>query len=204
MHMPMQSASDPVLRRMNRKYTAAAVSREGANSCAVICRSGRSRPIIIVGFPGESDDDFERTLEYVRGGVFANAFTFMYSIRRGTPAAHWEQVPHDVATARFARLVDAQNAVDARLSRREDRHASCARSLRDRRRKTTGKLAAKALDNVTVIAPMPDDYDETLLRARAVARRRDRKRARMGLHGHDRSARGALRGRRAAPSSGPP
>ena len=116
---------------------------------------------LIVGFPGESDDDFERTLDYVRGGVFANAFTFMYSIRRGTPAAHWEQVPRDMASARFARLLDAQNAVtrayhDAKIG-------GVVRALvAGPSKKDDRKLAARALDNVTIVAPMPDDYDEAL------------------------------------------
>jgi len=160
LHMPLQSASDAVLRRMNRKYTAAAF-HEKVEFVRRYLPQWAITTDLIVGFPGESDDDFERTLEYVRSGVFANAFTFMYSIRRGTPAAHWEQVPRDVASARFARLLDAQNAVtrayhDAKIGR-------VVRALVEGpSKKDDRKLAARALDNVTIIAPMPDDYDETL------------------------------------------
>jgi tRNA-2-methylthio-N6-dimethylallyladenosine synthase len=157
-HLPLQSASDPVLRRMNRKYTAAqydekvTMLRRYLPNCAITTD-------LIVGFPGETDDDFERTLAYVRRGVFANAFTFMYSIRRGTPAARWEQVPHDVASARFERLVEAQNAATAAYHERKAgtivRALICGESKKD-----AGKIAAKALDNVTIVAPKPDDYDE--------------------------------------------
>ncbi len=159
-HLPIQSASDPVLRRMNRKYTAAQF-REKVDLVRRYLPHWAITTDIIVGFPGETDEDFERTLEYVRSGVFANAFTFMYSIRRGTPAALWEQVPHDVATARFARLVDAQNAVtrayhDAKIG-------TVVRALIvGPSKKDPSKLAAKTLDNVTVIGAMPDDYDERL------------------------------------------
>ncbi|MEO9025715.1 MAG: MiaB/RimO family radical SAM methylthiotransferase [Candidatus Tumulicola sp.] len=159
-HLPLQSASDPVLRRMNRKYTAAQF-HEKVEFVHRYLPGWAITTDIIVGFPGESDEDFENTLRYVRSGVFANAFTFMYSIRRGTPAARWEQVPHDVAAARFARLIDAQNAVtrayhDAKIG-------TMVRALiTGPSKKDAGKLAAKSLDNVTVIAPKPDDYDETV------------------------------------------
>lgn len=107
-HLPLQSASDAILRRMNRKYTLAQFD-------AIVRGIGRRIPgcaittDIIVGFPGETEDDFEATLAYVRTGVFANAFSFIYSIRRGTPAAHWPQVSREVALARFQRLIEAQN-----------------------------------------------------------------------------------------------
>ncbi|MBV8116509.1 MAG: MiaB/RimO family radical SAM methylthiotransferase, partial [Candidatus Eremiobacteraeota bacterium] len=159
-HLPLQSASDAVLRRMNRKYTAAGF----ADKVALIRRYLPHWAIttdLIVGFPGESDDDFERTLACVRSGVFANAFTFMYSIRTGTPAAHWEQVPPSVAAARFAKLVDAQNAVtrayhDAKLG------TQVRALISGTSKKDPAKLAAKTLDNVTVVASKPDDYDERL------------------------------------------
>jgi tRNA-2-methylthio-N6-dimethylallyladenosine synthase len=159
MHLPLQSASDPVLRRMNRKYSAAQF-REKVSLVRRYLPRWAITTDIIVGFPGETDADFECTLDFVQSGVFANAFTFMYSIRRGTPAAHWEQVPHDVASARFAKLVGAQNAVtrayhDAKIG-------TVVRALIvGPSKKDAGKLAAKAPDNVTVIAPMPDDYDES-------------------------------------------
>ena len=159
-HLPLQSASDPVLRRMNRKYTAA----QFREKIALIHRYLPQWAIttdVIVGFPGESEEDFERTLELVQTNVFANAFMFVYSIRRGTPAARWEQVPAEAASARFARLVDAQNR-----STRAYHDRKIGRTVRaliaGPSKKDPNKLAAKALDNVTVIAPKPEGYDEAL------------------------------------------
>jgi tRNA-2-methylthio-N6-dimethylallyladenosine synthase len=159
-HLPMQSASDPVLRRMNRKYTAAQFDakvellRRLLPGCAITTD-------IIVGFPGETEDDFDATLDYVRRGVFANAYTFLYSVRRGTPAARWEQVPREAASARFARLVEAQNAVtrayhDAKIG------TTVRALLAGDSKKDATKLSAKLTDNVTIVAEKPGDYDETL------------------------------------------
>ncbi len=159
-HLPLQSGSDPMLRRMNRKYT----MREFREKVELIHRYLPHWAIttdIIVGFPGETDADFEATLDYVSTNVFANAFMFIYSIRRGTPAARWEQVAGDVSAARFRRLVDAQNA-----STRAYHDAKLGRTVRcliqGPSKKDPSKIAAKSLDNVTVIAPMPPDYDEAL------------------------------------------
>jgi tRNA-2-methylthio-N6-dimethylallyladenosine synthase len=159
-HLPLQSYSDPLLRRMNRKYTAAQF-HEKVELIRRYLPDWAITTDIIVGFPGETEADFEDTLGYVATNVFANAFTFIYSIRRGTPAARWEQVPRDAASARFARLVDAQNAATRAYHDRKIgtvvRALVCGPSKKD-----PNKLAAKALDNVTVIAPKPDDYDEAL------------------------------------------
>jgi tRNA-2-methylthio-N6-dimethylallyladenosine synthase len=157
-HLPLQSASDRVLRRMNRKYTIAEFHdkaeslRRHIPGCAITTD-------IIVGFPGETEDDFERTLDYVRTGAFANAYTFMYSTRRGTPAARWEQVPREVATARFARLVEAQNA--ATRAYHDRKLGTTVRALMaGDSKKDANKLAVKALDNVTIVVPKPEGYDE--------------------------------------------
>ena len=159
-HLPLQSGSDAMLRRMNRKYTRAQFEeklgffRRHLPHWAVTTD-------IIVGFPGESDGDFEATLDLVSQNVFANAFTFIYSIRRGTPAARWEQVPAEVSSARFKRLVDAQNA--STRAYHDRKIGGTVRALiSGPSKKDPNKLAAKATDNVTIIAPMPPDYDESL------------------------------------------
>ena len=73
---------------------------------------------IIVGFPGETEEDFEETLDLVRKVGFDSAFTFLYSIRKGTPAEHFsEQVPEDVKHERFNRLVDEVNRISAEKNR---------------------------------------------------------------------------------------
>jgi len=155
-HLPLQSASDSLLRRMNRKYTLAGFDEKARTlrsripGCAITTD-------IIVGFPGETEDDFEATLDYVRSGVFANAFTFIYSSRRGTPAARWEQLPKDVVFARFERLVEAQNRITRAYHERKV--GSVVRALiAGDSKKDASKLTAKTPDNVTIVAPKPQDY----------------------------------------------
>jgi tRNA-2-methylthio-N6-dimethylallyladenosine synthase len=155
-HLPLQSGSDALLRRMNRKYTLAQF-----DAVATKIRKRFSHAAIttdlIVGFPGETEEDFEATLAYVRTGVFANAFTFIYSIRRGTPAARWEQVPSEIAHARFVRLVEAQNDVTRRYHERK--LGQTVRALiAGNSKKDPSRLTAKTTDNVTIVAPKPFDY----------------------------------------------
>jgi len=155
-HLPLQSGSDPILRRMNRKYTMEQF-HEKVDFIHRYLPQWAITTDIIVGFPGETDDDFQSTLDYVQTGVFANAFMFIYSVRRGTPAARWEQIPSGVAHERFALLLDAQNAVVR--SYHDRKIGSTVRALiQGPSRKDPSKLSAKTLDNVTVIAPMPPDY----------------------------------------------
>ncbi len=157
-HLPLQSASDPVLRRMNRKYTI----EQYREKVALIHRYLRGWAIttdVIVGFPGETEDDFRATLEYVKTGLFANAYMFIYSKRRGTPAARWEQVDPAVASERFRRLADAQNL--ASRAYHERKIGTTVRALiAGPSKKDASKLSAKTTDNATIIAPMPPDYDE--------------------------------------------
>lgn len=157
-HLPLQSGSDAMLRRMNRKYTRAGFEERVAWVRRYLPHWAITTDII-VGFPGETEEDFAATLEIVERGTFANAFTFLYSQRRGTPAARWEQVPHEVAAARFRRLVDAQNAATqayhARLRGTTTRALVVGTSKKDPQR-----LTAKTGHNVTVVAPKPPDFDD--------------------------------------------
>jgi len=109
-HLPAQSGSDRILNRMKRRYTA-------AEYVETIGRIRKHIPEIaistdfIVGFPGESEDDFEATLELVRTVRFSNVFGFRYSRRPGTAAARWgsqAEVPDEVSAGRLARLLDLQ------------------------------------------------------------------------------------------------
>ncbi len=163
MHLPLQSASDAVLRRMNRKYTLAQfhqkveMIRERMPNCAVTTD-------LIVGFPGESEREFRATLDYVATGIFANAFSFIYSMRRGTPAERWEQVPREVALERFERLVDAQNAATRAYHERKRGRVVRALLTGDSK-KDPNKIAAKTTDNVTVVADKPGAYAAELYAA---------------------------------------
>ena len=108
-HLPVQSGSSAVLKRMNRRYT-----REHYLDLVSKLRSAVPEITlstdIIVGFPGETEEDFQETLSLVRQVKYDSAFTFLYSVRQGTPAAQYEdQIPEDVKHERFNRLVDAVN-----------------------------------------------------------------------------------------------
>ena len=115
-HLPVQSGSDRVLEMMNRRYT-----KEGylelVRRLKAVSPDMRLTTDIIVGFPGETEDDFEQTLDVVRRARFQNAFTFKYNKRAGTPAAVMEaQVPEDVVSCRFARLLDELTPIAYEIS----------------------------------------------------------------------------------------
>ena len=116
-HLPVQAGSNRVLARMNRKYT-----RE--HYLDLIRKFREIRPDIaittdiIVGFPGETEEDFQDTLSLVREVKYDSAFTFLYSVRKGTPAEHYEdQVPEDVKHERFNRLVDLMNELSLKKNK---------------------------------------------------------------------------------------
>jgi tRNA-2-methylthio-N6-dimethylallyladenosine synthase len=110
LHLPVQSGSNRVLERMNRVYTRESYLDLVDRLYASIPGLALSTDII-VGFPGERDDDFENTLDVVRRSRYSQAFTFIYSPRAGTPAASMdEQVPRHVSQERFDRLVELVHA----------------------------------------------------------------------------------------------
>jgi tRNA-2-methylthio-N6-dimethylallyladenosine synthase len=110
LHLPIQSGSDRILGAMNRHYTQAEYLDLVARAREAIPDLALSTDII-VGFPGESDEDFEATLRVARDVGFDQAFTFIYSPRNGTPAAAMAgQVPRDVSQERFDRLVEVIQA----------------------------------------------------------------------------------------------
>lgn len=111
LHMPLQSGSDRILKEMRRSYRAKkflAILEEVRQKIphAAITTD------IIVGFPGETEEDFEATMEVVRQARFTSAYTFQYSPRPGTPAAEMEnQIPKEVVQARYERLVALQDQI---------------------------------------------------------------------------------------------
>lgn len=111
LHMPLQSGSDRILKAMRRSYRSEKFLgildrvREKIPNAAISTD-------IIVGFPGETEEDFQETLRVVEQARFALAFTFQYSIRPGTPAATMEdQVPKAVVQDRYERLLELQNRI---------------------------------------------------------------------------------------------
>ncbi len=148
LHMPLQSGSDVVLRAMRRSY-------RRARYLAIIDSVRAAMPHaaittdIIVGFPGETNDDFEQTLDVVRAARFASAFTFQYSKRPGTPAATLDgQVPKAVVQERYERLIALQDelawdANKALLGREVEVLVSSGEGRKDI---ATGRVSGRARD----------------------------------------------------------
>ena len=157
LHMPLQSGSDRVLRQMRRSYR-----RE--RFMGILERVRAAVPAaaittdIIVGFPGETEEDFAQTLQVVEEARFASAFTFLYSPRPGTPAADREdQVPADVALERYKRLVALQERICA-----EDNAALVGNGVEvlvsegdGRKDGATRRITGRARDNRLVHVGLP-------------------------------------------------
>lgn len=116
LHLPLQSGSSRILQKMNRKYTKDSyldlVSRIRAKLPDISLTTD-----IIVGFPGETEADFEDTLDVVRQVRYDSAYTFIYSKRTGTPAAAMEdQVPEEVVKQRFDRLLHEIQKISAEIT----------------------------------------------------------------------------------------
>ncbi len=153
LHLPVQSGSDAVLKRMNRQHGAADYLR-------LIERVRRARPDIalsgdfIVGFPGETDADFADTLALIDAAQYAQAYSFKYSPRPGTPAARAaDMVPDGVATERLAILQDRLFAQQHDFNRAWE--GRTVEVLFDRPGRLSGQLIGKTphLQSVHVIAP---------------------------------------------------
>lgn len=149
LHMPLQSGSDEVLQRMRRsyrqdRYLGIIEKVRAAMPDAAITTD------IIVGFPGETEADFEQTLHVVREARFAAAFTFQYSKRPGTPAADMpDQIPQAVVTERYNRLLDTVNEVtlaenQAQVGREVEVLISVGEGKKDA---ATARISGRAPDN---------------------------------------------------------
>ena len=155
LHLAVQSGSTRILRAMNRSYT-----RE--EYLALVARLRAAMPDlalstdIIVGFPGETEEDFEDTLSLVREAGFSSAFTFIYSPRPGTPAAKMvDDTPREVIQERFDRLAElvAQQAHDANQS---DLHQLVSVLVEGCSKKDGGILVGHSEKNRTVHFPLPE------------------------------------------------
>ncbi len=109
-HLPLQSGSDKILHDMNRRYTTEAYLEKIARLRELVPDVSLTSDII-VGFPGETEEDFRGTLTMLEKVGYDMIFSFIYSPREGTPAAKMEQVPHEVSTERFERMLKLQNAI---------------------------------------------------------------------------------------------
>jgi tRNA-2-methylthio-N6-dimethylallyladenosine synthase len=157
LHMPLQSGSDRVLRAMRRSY-------RSDRFLGILDRVRAKMPEaaittdIIVGFPGETEQDFEETLRVVEQARFASAFTFQYSIREGTPAATMpDQVPKAVVQERYERLAALQERISleenqAQLGREVEVLVSMGEGKKDA---ATHRLTGRAEDGRLVHFEVP-------------------------------------------------
>ncbi len=162
LHMPLQSGSDKVLKDMRRSYRSSKFLgildrvREQIPDAAITTD-------IIVGFPGETEEDFQGTLDVVRASRFSSAFTFQYSIRPGTPAAEFEdQIAKEVVQERFERLVAVQDEVSwdeskALVGREVEVLVSPGEGRKDA---ATARKSGRARDNRLVHFAVPVGGDE--------------------------------------------
>jgi tRNA-2-methylthio-N6-dimethylallyladenosine synthase len=111
LHMPLQSGSDRILRAMRRSYRSEKYLGIIEKVRAAIPHAAITTDLI-VGFPGETEEDFQATLDVVAQARFSSAFTFQYSKRPGTPAAELDgQLPKAVVQERYQRLIDLQETI---------------------------------------------------------------------------------------------
>jgi tRNA-2-methylthio-N6-dimethylallyladenosine synthase len=156
LHMPLQSGSDRVLRAMRRSY-------RSAKFLGILDRVRAAMPDaaittdVIVGFPGETEEDFAETLRVVEEARFASAFMFQYSRRPGTPAADLPELPKEVVQERFERLLALQERISAEESTRQ-----VGRTLEllvteggGRKDGATHRLTGRAADNRLVHVALP-------------------------------------------------
>ena len=112
-HLPVQSGSSTVMKRMNRRYSKEDYMRIIGKIREAVPKITISTDII-VGFPGETEEQFEETLSLVKEVRYDSAFTFLYSIRTGTPAAKFsDQIPEDIKHERFNKLVALVDSISA-------------------------------------------------------------------------------------------
>ena len=158
LHMPLQSGSDRILKAMRRSY-------RSTKFLGILERVRAQMPDaaittdIIVGFPGETEEDFQETLRVVEESRFASAFTFQYSIRPGTPAATMEdQIPKAVVQERYERLAALQDRIS-----REENDKQIGRTLQvmvtaseGRKQAETSRLSGRAEDSRLVHFNVPE------------------------------------------------
>jgi len=160
LHLPVQSGSTSELRRMNRVYTREKYL-ERVEKVRQLVPDITLTTDIMIGFPGETEEEFEDTLSLLEQVRFDAAYTFIYSPRTGTPAASWpDQVPEEVVKERFARLTELQNRIS--LEKNLEMIGSVQEVLVEGRSKTdltkfTGRTAGNKIVNFTADVPAEAD-----------------------------------------------
>ena len=148
LHMPLQSGSDRILQEMRRSYRA-------SRYLGILDRVRQAMPHamittdIIVGFPGETEEDFQATLDLATQAQFASAYTYKYSIRPGTPAgAMANQVPEAVVGERYTRLHEHQQGISLAVNQRSigTKHRALVSEAEGRRDAVQSRLTGKTED----------------------------------------------------------
>ncbi|OLT92827.1 tRNA (N6-isopentenyl adenosine(37)-C2)-methylthiotransferase MiaB [Mycobacterium syngnathidarum] len=159
LHMPLQSGSDRILKAMRRSYRAERYLGIIDKVRAAIPDAAITTDLI-VGFPGETEEDFQATLDVVEQSRFASAFTFQYSIRPGTPAAEMpDQLPKAVVTERYQRLIELQERISlqenqAQIGRTVELLVATGEGRKDA---ATARMSGRARDGRLVhFSPGPD------------------------------------------------
>jgi tRNA-2-methylthio-N6-dimethylallyladenosine synthase len=166
LHMPLQSGSDRILKAMRRSY-------RSERFLGILDRVRHRIPHaaittdIIVGFPGETEEDFAETLRVVERARFASAYTFQYSVRAGTPAATLpDQVPKEVVQERYQRLTDLQERISAEenqalVGQPVEVLVASSEGRRDARHQTpeNSRMSGRAEDNRLVHFDVPSGSD---------------------------------------------
>lgn len=160
LHMPLQSGSDAVLRAMRRSY-------RSAKFLGILDKVRAAMPDaaittdIIVGFPGETEEDFQETMRVVEASRFSSAFTFQYSPRPGTPSYEMPEVPKEILQDRFDRLLDLQERISLEENQRQVGRTVELMVLDHGGRKDSDsdRLSGRAPDNRLVHFTVPAEAD---------------------------------------------
>jgi len=148
LHMPLQSGSDRILQEMRRSY-------RSSRYLGILDRVRTAMPHamittdIIVGFPGETEEDFQATLDLTTQAQFSAAYTYKYSIRPGTPAgAMPNQVPEDVVGERYTRLHEHQQKISLGVNQKSigQKHRALVSEVEGRRDQQQARLTGKTED----------------------------------------------------------
>lgn len=167
LHLPVQSGSNDVLKAMNRGYTREHYL-ELVEKLREVCPDIALSSDIIVGFPGETDEDFEDTYNLVKEVGYHQVFTFIYSKREGTPAANRnDEVPRDVVQQRFDRLVDLVQQ-KAWEQNQKDKNTIVDILVEGSSKRDETILTGKSPKNQTVHAAIPEGYHIAMLEGHIV------------------------------------
>ena len=149
LHLPVQAGSNNVLKRMNRRYTREQYLDIVARARALMPDLGITTDIIM-GFPGETEEDFQDTVDMVKAVGYDSAFTYLYSIRTGTPAAKFDnQVSEEVKHERITTLLSVLNPiVESRMKAHEGKIVEVL--VEDYSKKSNEVLMGRTRNNLTV------------------------------------------------------